>query len=87
MMSASKQKQDPGGNPRPLGRIAGHFQKYYQLWLLALPGIALTLMFAYIPMSGLVIVFKDYNYKDGIFGSPWVGFKNFEFFFANFSKA
>ncbi len=87
MMSASRQKQDPGGNPRPLGRIAGHFQKYYQLWLLALPGIALTLMFAYIPMSGLVIVFKDYNYKDGIFGSPWVGFKNFEFFFANFSKA
>ncbi|MDE6917004.1 MAG: ABC transporter permease subunit [Lachnospiraceae bacterium] len=87
MMSASRQKQNPGGSPRPHGRILGHFLKYYQLWLLALPGIALTLMFAYIPMSGLVIVFKDYNYKDGIFGSPWVGFKNFEFFFSNFSKA
>ncbi|MDE6622392.1 MAG: ABC transporter permease subunit [Lachnospiraceae bacterium] len=87
MKSTSRQKQNPGGSPRPLDRIAGHFQKYYQLWLLALPGMALTLMFAYIPMSGLVIVFKDYNYKDGIFGSPWVGFKNFEFFFSNFSKA
>ncbi len=86
-MSMSRQKQSQGGNPRLFDRIAGHFQKYYQLWLLALPGIALTLMFAYIPMSGLVIVFKDYNYKDGIFGSPWVGFKNFEFFFSNFSRA
>ena len=32
-------------------------------------------------------MFKDYNFKDGIFGSPWVGLKNFEFFFANFSNA
>ena len=38
-------------------------------------------------MSGLVIIFKNYNYQDGIFGSPWVGLKNFEFFFANFSRA
>ena len=86
-MLVSRQKQDSGGVHRPENRIAGHFKKYHQLWLLALPGIILTLMFAYIPMSGLVIIFKDYNYRDGIFGSPWVGFKNFEFFFANFSKA
>jgi putative aldouronate transport system permease protein len=38
-------------------------------------------------MTGLVIIFKNYNFKDGIFGSPWVGFKNFEFFFSNFDKA
>ncbi len=38
-------------------------------------------------MSGLVIIFKNYNFQDGIFGSPWVGFKNFEFFFKNFDKA
>ena len=76
-MLVSRQKQDSGGAHRPENRIAGHFKKYHQLWLLALPGIILTLMFAYIPMSGLVIIFKDYNYRDGIFGSPWVGFKNF----------
>ena len=68
-------------------RVAGHFKKYYQLWMLALPGIVLTLMFSYIPMTGLVIIFKRYNFTDGIFGSPWVGFQNFEFFFANFSNA
>ena len=68
-------------------KIAKHFKKYYGLWLLALPGIIITLMFAYIPMSGLVVVFKKYNFQDGIFGSPWIGFENFKFFFANFEKA
>nr|WP_279289751.1 ABC transporter permease subunit [Anaerocolumna cellulosilytica] len=38
-------------------------------------------------MSGLVIVFKKYNFKDGIFGSPWVGLENFKFFFFNFETA
>lgn len=82
-----KQKGQVVNRPHGNNKVAEHFRKYYQLWLLALPGIALTLMFAYIPMSGLVIIFKDYNFKDGIFGSPWVGLKNFEFFFANFSNA
>ncbi|MBQ7428777.1 MAG: sugar ABC transporter permease [Butyrivibrio sp.] len=67
--------------------ITRHLQKYHQLWILTLPGILIQLLFAYIPMTGLVIIFKNYNFKDGIFGSPWVGFKNFEFFFSNFDKA
>ena len=33
------------------------------------------------PMFGVVIAFKDYNYVDGILGSPWVGFEHFKFFF------
>ena len=67
--------------------IAVHLSKYYQLWLLAFPGIVLTLMFAYIPMAGMVIIFKNYNFRDGIFGSPWVGLENFKFFFNNFGNA
>lgn len=70
-----------------LENLIGHIKKYWELWLLALPTIILTLMFAYIPMSGLIIVFKKYNFIDGIFGSPWVGFDNFKFFFYNFEKA
>lgn len=81
--AAAVGRRTPGAG----GKIAVHFKKYYQLWLLALPGIILTLMFSYIPMTGLVIIFKDYNFTDGIFGSPWVGFQNFEFFFANFANA
>jgi putative aldouronate transport system permease protein len=35
----------------------------------------------YLPMIGTIIAFKDINYIDGIFGSPWVGFKNFYYLF------
>lgn len=45
-----------------------------------LPAIILTVIMAYIPMGGIVIAFKDYKYNLGIFGSPWVGFKNFSYF-------
>lgn len=53
----------------------------YQLALLALPGFATLIAFYYVPLFGLLIPFKKMNYRKGIFGSPWVGFKNFEFFF------
>ncbi|MDD4851109.1 MAG: ABC transporter permease subunit [Gemmiger sp.] len=41
----------------------------------------LTILFLYIPMSGLVLAFKDYHYNLGVFGSPWNGLENFKFFF------
>lgn len=49
--------------------------------LLSLPAITAILLFHYIPLGGIVVAFKDYNYRDGIFGSPWVGFENFKFIF------
>lgn len=52
------------------------------LLLMALPGILLIFVFSYLPMGGLVIAFKNYTFKKGIFGSDWVGLKNFEFLFA-----
>lgn len=57
------------------------------LYLLALPGIVVLILFAYLPMSGLILVFKNYNFNDGIFGSPWSGFSNFEFFFSSMEDA
>ena len=60
---------------------------YGSLWLLALPALALLVAFSYIPMAGLVIVFKEYDFLKGIWASPWVGFKNFEFFFYNMGNA
>lgn len=46
-----------------------------------LPAAIIVILMCYIPMTGIVLAFKNYNYHDGIFRSPWVGFKNFEFFF------
>ena len=51
------------------------------LLTMALPGIVLLFIFAYLPMVGLVIAFKDYRFADGILGSAWVGFENFRFLF------
>ena len=45
------------------------------------PAVIYTLVFAYYPMTGIVMAFKKYNYAGGIWGSPWNGFENFKFFF------
>lgn len=45
-----------------------------------LPGAAALILFNYLPMAGIIIAFKDINYTKGILKSPWIGFKNFEFF-------
>lgn len=49
------------------------------LLLMCLPAIAFFLVFAYAPMPGIWIAFTNFNYRDGIFGSPFVGLQNFEF--------
>lgn len=53
----------------------------FQLYSLCAIPIILIFVLNYIPMFGVVIAFKNYNYADGIWGSPWVGLSNFEFFF------
>ncbi|WMT41329.1 ABC transporter permease subunit [Paenibacillus sp. D2_2] len=60
---------------RKKGRKSG------MLLLMMLPGIIYLIINNYLPMFGVVIAFKDYNYTKGIFGSDWVGFKNFEYLF------
>lgn len=51
-------------------------------WLcMCLVPMLLIFVFKYIPMFGIILAFKNYSYNLGILGSPWVGFKNFEFFF------
>ncbi len=57
------------------------FRGNVQLFLLTFPAIAYFLIFSYLPMFGVILAFKDYKYNLGILRSPWVGFKNFEFFF------
>ena len=51
------------------------------LFLLLIPGFLFLLIFIYVPMFGIFIAFKNINYAKGIFGSPWVGFENFNFLF------
>ena len=51
------------------------------LTLLALPGVAMVFLFHYVPLYGLILPFKNYDYSLGFWRSPWIGFKNFEYLF------
>ncbi|MDF2921319.1 MAG: binding-protein-dependent transport system inner rane component [Paenibacillaceae bacterium] len=51
------------------------------LFLMLVPAVVFTIIFSYIPLTGLVMAFKKYNYADGFFFSPWNGLDNFRFFF------
>jgi len=51
--------------------------RYWQLYLLLLPAVVYLLVFAYGPMYGVIIAFKDYKIKRGYLGSEWVGFEHF----------
>lgn len=50
------------------------------LYVFLIPGIVLVIVFNYIPLLGLQIAFKDYSFRHGVWGSPWVGLQNFREF-------
>jgi putative aldouronate transport system permease protein len=77
----------------PVGRSAGQQKTFwYRLklflekngtyMLMALPGVILIFIFAYAPMPGIQIAFKNYKFNLGIDGSEWVGLKNFGYLVA-----
>ncbi|MDR0759175.1 MAG: ABC transporter permease subunit [Treponema sp.] len=55
--------------------------RYYPLFLMALPGLAYFFVNNYLPMAGLIVAFKNYNFRLGIWGSHFIGFENFRFLF------
>ncbi|MBD0378551.1 ABC transporter permease [Paenibacillus sedimenti] len=61
------------------------FKMNIPLLVMFIPVILFYLIFKYLPMMGAVIAFKDYNFYDGVFGSPWVGWDNFEKLFNNYN--
>ena len=56
-------------------------KKNHTLYLMCVPALAFMIMFNFIPMPGLWMAFTQYDLLDGIFGSQFVGLKNFEYFF------
>lgn len=51
----------------------------WMLLVMLLPAVVYVCIFNYLPMSGVILAFKNYRVRDGIFGSPWVGMENFKF--------
>ena len=52
----------------------------WQFWLIIALPVIYAFVFAYIPMGGIIIAFKDYSIRRGILGSEWVGLKYFKQF-------
>ena len=55
--------------------------KTFEYLILILPGVFLLFIIQYLPLNGLVLAFKDFRYDVGLWGSKWIGFKNFKFLF------
>ena len=55
--------------------------KHRAYLVMALPAVLVLLFFNYIPMAGLVLAFKKFDYTKGIWGSPFNGLENFRFLF------
>ena len=82
--ASSSELRQPGRLTQLGMRVFGgrrNLQTNMTLSLMALPGVLMLLVFAYLPMVGLVIAFKDYRFADGMWGSAWVGFETYRFLF------
>jgi putative aldouronate transport system permease protein len=64
-------------------RLSWHFRHYWQLWVMALPAIAFIAVFAYVPMYGIQLAFREFVPALGLTGGKWVGFKYFQQFFTS----
>lgn len=77
-------RDDPTAIIQPEKKKIGFFRNYWNnryLVLLLLPALICLVIFSYGPMPGVIIAFKDYQFKKGIWGSPWVGIENFQMLF------
>lgn len=69
--------------PLPSQKKRGILQELYKhktLYAMTLPALIFFLIFSYIPMLGVYYAFVDYDFAKGIFHSPFVGLKNFQYF-------
>ncbi|UVJ41308.1 sugar ABC transporter permease [Arthrobacter sp. CJ23] len=80
------QKENPAATADPGHKVAARRPRKKRsggsgvLLLLAAPGIAWFVVFAYAPMAGLIVAFKNFDVSKGIFNSPWSGLDNFKYF-------
>ncbi len=65
-------------------RLFADMKKNYILYILMLPVVIYFITFAYVPLYGIQLAFKDFSPSAGFFGSEWIGFEHFERFFDSF---
>lgn len=68
----------------PKVSIRKRLVKYWPLYLMLVPALIYYWLICYVPMGGVVLAFKDYSFKKGIWGSPWIGLQYFRTFFSSY---
>lgn len=68
---------------RHLKSFSHEFKKNRALFAMIMPSIIVVIVFAYLPMSGLILAFKNYRFDLGVFGSKWNGLENFRYLFSS----
>lgn len=61
--------------------LAKDIVKNKALYIMLVPGLIVLLINNYMPMFGVLIAFKNWDYEKGLLNSPWVGLKNFKYLF------
>jgi len=74
-------KGSPIVNQTRKGSTWRDYKKNKHLLLLLVPALVWYAIFAYGPMYGIQLAFKDFYIREGIWNSPWVGLKHFEYMF------
>lgn len=59
------------------------FKRQLALQSMVIPWLIVIFIFSYLPMTGIILAFKDFDFRFGIFGSEWVGFRHFESLFSD----
>lgn len=62
-------------------KVKRYFRKNWQLWIMLLPAMLYILIFCYVPMYGIQLAFRDYDFTKGITGGAWAGLKYFKQYF------
>ena len=58
-------------------------RRYWPLYLMMLPACVYIFINNYVPLPGVSLAVRQYNFQKGIYGSPFIGLKNFKFLFAS----
>lgn len=66
----------------PVKKKRPAWKRFLPVYLMALPGLAYLFINNYMPLPGLILAFKNYSARKGIYGSDFVGMKNFKYLFA-----
>jgi len=82
-MTANAPALSPAAPKRKRKSLSSRIWDHRYIYLLMFPGVASVLLFHYVPLYGIQLAFKEFNFALGIWGSPWNGIENFRRMFDN----